>query len=67
MFNRLTNGQNPAFGPQQIRELTEIFVEKGIEVNSILLDETFIIHNLGCEIFYSYVKSGVKKSSRMMV
>ena len=36
----LTIRKNPAFGPQQIRELTEI-LEKAIEVN-ILLDETFI-------------------------
>lgn len=24
--------QNPAFGPSQIRELTDVFVEKAIEV-----------------------------------
>ena len=60
----LTIRQNPAFGPQQIRELTGIFVEKAIEVNSSF-DETFIIHN--CETFHSYVTSGVEKSSSMMV
>ena len=29
--------QNPAFGPTQIRELTEIFIEKSMEVSGISL------------------------------
>ena len=31
--------QNPAFGPQEMRELTEIFVEKALEVNISLILE----------------------------
>ncbi|KAF9533656.1 cytochrome P450 [Crepidotus variabilis] len=31
--------QNPAFGPRQIREITEIFVEKSIELRDIWISE----------------------------
>jgi hypothetical protein len=46
--------QNPAFGPAQIRELTDIFVRKSIQVRNRLLfvlTDFVLTYQFSCVIF----------------
>jgi hypothetical protein len=60
-----TSHQNPAFGAAQIRELTEIFVEKSIQVRIHFISTKSDLNNIHIASFAIYGLRKVAKKDQM--